>query len=497
MQHAAVFPVVHLALNGRIGEVFHVGIGGNRSIRSFLFFHIGKFHFRDLTGDILHSCRQLFRQISPIQGNTGCFLPVAIHAVIPGHPAQHHFRMLRKVGVERNTILRDAQMHPIRLDVDRPFPLLQKQNIRCDLCARVGLEGVVGQTNRAQQLGATGNIAPHVGILLIHRPLAGNERNNAARAHLIQCLGEEIIVNREVQLVIWLVRYLIISEGNVANGQIVEIPAVCGFKARYGDVGLGIQLSGDSAGETVQLYAVQAASGHGVRQQAEKIAHAAGRFQNVAGSKSHASNGLIHGADDRRAGVMGVQGRGTGRSIFGLAEQLFEFLIFLFPICILRVKRLRKTAPAHIAGKNFLFFRRGGTVLRFQLLQSADGRQIPAIFGFGSALAQMVVGNVEVFSGRRRCLSCFLLGQRKFFFGQRIQQGLYRCVVLSRKSDFYVPVFLRKLSEINALGLHLGTKPFKVRLRNGSFQIGQSQYAGYDRLFFLINGAKERRSILP
>ena len=60
----------------------------------------------------------------------------------------------------------------------------------------------------------------------------------------------------------------------------------------------------------------------------------------------------------------------------------------------------------------------------------------------------MVVGNVEVFSGRRRCLSCFLLGQRKFFFGQCIQQGLYRCVVLSRKSDFYVPVFLRKLSEM-------------------------------------------------
>ena len=109
----------------------------------------------------------------------------------------------------------------------------------------------------------------------------------------------------------------------------------------------------------------------------------------------------------------------------------------------------------------------------------------------------MVVGNVEVFSGRRRCLSCFLLGQRKFFFGQRIQQGLYRRIVLSRESDFYVPVFLRKLSEINALGLQLRAKPLKVRLRNGSFQIGQSQYAGYDRLFFLINGAKERRGILP
>ena len=170
-------------------------------------------------------------------------------------------------------------------------------------------------------------------------------RIDALRARTYRLLE---ILNREVQLVIWLVRYLIISEGNVANGQIVEIPAVCGFKARYGDVGLGIQLSGDSAGETVQLYAVQAASGHGVRQQAEKIAHAAGRFQNVAGSKSHASNGLIHGADDRRAGVMGVQGRGTGRRIFGLAEQLFEFLIFLFPICILRVKRLRKTAPANV-----------------------------------------------------------------------------------------------------------------------------------------------------
>ena len=73
---------------------------------------------------------------------------------------------------------------------------------------------------------------------------------------MIQRLGEERIVNREAQLVIWLVRYLIISEGNVANGQIIEIPAVCGFKACYGDVGLGIQLSGDSSGQAVQLHAV-------------------------------------------------------------------------------------------------------------------------------------------------------------------------------------------------------------------------------------------------
>ena len=178
---------------------------------------------------------------------------------------------------------------------------------------------------------------------------------------------------------------------------------------------------------------------------------------------------------------MGVQGRGTGRSIFRLTEQSFEFLIFLFSICILWVKRLRKSTPAHIAGKDLLFLRRGGTIFRFQLLQSADGRQIPAIFGFGPALAQMVVGDVEVFSVKRRCLSWLLLGQGKFFFGQRIQQGLYRRIVLNRKNDFYVPVFLRKLSEINALGLQLRAKPIKVRLRNDSCQIGQSQDAVYMR----------------
>ena len=199
-----------------------------------------------------------------------------------------------------------------------------------------------------------------------------------------------------MQLVIRLVRYLIISEGDVANGQIEKVTPVGRFKACCGDVGLWIKLLCDSSGQAVQLHAVQAASGHGVRQQTEEIAHPAGRFQNVAGSKSHAANGLIHGADDRRTGVMGVQGRGTGRSIFRLTEQIFEFLIFLFPICILRVKRLRKAAPAYIAGKNFLLLRRGGTIFRFQLLQSADGRQIPSILGFGSALAQMVVSNVEI-----------------------------------------------------------------------------------------------------
>ena len=161
-------------------------------------------------------------------------------------------------------------------------------------------------------------------------------------------------------------------------------------------MGLWIKLLCDSSGQAVQLHAVQVASGHAVRQQAEEIAHPAGRFQNVAGGKTHAANDLIHGADDRRAGIMGVQGRGAGGSVFGLTEQPFEFLIFLFPICILRVKRLRKAAPAHIAGKNFLLLRRGGTLLRFHLLQSMNRRQIPAILGFGPALTQMVVGDVEI-----------------------------------------------------------------------------------------------------
>ena len=65
------------------------------------------------------------------------------------HPAQHHVGMIDKVAVDGDAVRRLPQMDPIRLYVDGMFPLLKKENIRCDFRSGVGFEGVVRQTDRA------------------------------------------------------------------------------------------------------------------------------------------------------------------------------------------------------------------------------------------------------------------------------------------------------------------------------------------------------------
>ena len=63
----------------------------------------------------------------------------------------------------------------------------------------------------------------------------------------------------------------------------------------------------DAPGDGVQFYAIQEAVSHFLRQYAEEIVHAAGRFQDVACPKPHATHGFINRFDDRRVGVVRVE----------------------------------------------------------------------------------------------------------------------------------------------------------------------------------------------
>lgn len=102
--------------------------------------------------------------------------------------------------------------------------------------------------------------------------------------------------------------------------------------------------------------------------------------------------GLIDSPDDHRRRVKGGEGAGPGRCVFLRIQQRFQFLIMgagLF-------KAVCKAAPAHIAGQDFLFFGRGQPFLSFDLLQGADGGSIGRVFLAGGAVAQGVIGDVEI-----------------------------------------------------------------------------------------------------
>ena len=252
--------------------------------------------------------------------------------------AQHHFRVVDKIPVDGKPILRLSGLRPLWCNVQRTVPLLEKDDVRYNLGTGILFERVIRQTDRSQQLGTLGKIAAHGGILGVHGIAGGYKSHHAAGTHLVQCFGEKVVVDAEIQLVIGFISNLILTERHIANGKVKEVPAVSGLKAAYCDVRLGIELLCDAPGNRVQLHAVQTAVSHFLRQHTEEIAHTHRWLQNISGLKSHTAHRFIDGLNDRRAGVMGVEGRASGGGIFLRGQQLFQLGILGNPCRFFRVK---------------------------------------------------------------------------------------------------------------------------------------------------------------
>ena len=87
------------------------------------------------------------------------------------HVAQHHFRVVHKIGVHPDAIGVGGQMHPIGLNIHQSVTLLEEDNVRCDLCAGSGLEGIIRQPDSTKEVRSLCDIFSDIGILLIHRSL--------------------------------------------------------------------------------------------------------------------------------------------------------------------------------------------------------------------------------------------------------------------------------------------------------------------------------------
>ena len=227
---------------------------------------------------------------------------------------------------------------------------MEEDDVRYHLGTGILFERVIRQTDSSQQLGTLGKIAAHGGILGVHRIAAGDKGYHTAGTHLIQCFGKKIVMNTEIQLVIGFISNLILAERHITNGKVIEISPVGGLKPGHGDVGLGVELLCNPSTDGIQLHAVQTAVSHFLRQHTKEIAHTHRRLQNISGLKSHTVHRFIDGLNDRRAGVMGVEGGASGGGIFLRGQQLFQLGILGSPCRFFRVKGIGKATPAHIAG---------------------------------------------------------------------------------------------------------------------------------------------------
>ena len=267
--------------------------------------------------------------------------------------------MVNKIAVDGKAILVLAEVYPIRFDLNGTVTLLEKENVRNHIRTGVGAERIVGQTNGTQQLRPLRDVPADFGRLLVHRVAGGHERDHAARAHLVEGFGKEVVVNGKTELVISPVIYLILSERDVAHGEVIEVFSVRCLKARDGNVRLGIKLLGNTSGDAVQLHAVELAALHLLRQQAKEVADAHRRLQNVTALEAHIADRFIDCLDDGGAGVVGVQRGRSGRSVFLRGECGVQLCKLVRPVWLILVEGIRKTAPAHIAGEDFLLLRAG------------------------------------------------------------------------------------------------------------------------------------------
>ena len=210
----------------------------------------------------------------------------------------------------------DTRVYPIGFDFNGSVPLLKKDNIRNDICTGVGAERIVGQADRAEEVRALGNILPCGAVLGVHGVAGCDEGHHAARTHLLQRLGEKVVVDGKTELVKSPVADLILSKGYVAHGEVEEILSVGGFKAGHGNIRLGIELLCDASRDGIQLHAVEPAAFHALRQHTEEVAHAHAWLQNIAGLEAHILHCVVNSADNGGTGVVGVQRGRSGGGVF-------------------------------------------------------------------------------------------------------------------------------------------------------------------------------------
>ena len=341
--HEAVFSVVYLPICNRVAEILHCGVGRDGAI--FFLVQFLQLVGLDLGLQKLDGIGKLLGQIFTLAGFAGAVRPE------PGgfhhHVAQNHLRVLHKIAIHADSVFIRVQMHPIRLQIGDVVALLQENDVAGHFRSGVPLEGVIRQADGPNEIGALGQVFADGGVFLIQSALAGDERHDTTRAHLVQRFAKEIVVDQPVVLVVPLIQHLEIPKGDVAHGHIKKaVGHLHGFKAVYGNAGVLVKLARNPPGNGIQLYAIGFAARQICGEQAKEITGAAGWLQNVPLGKAHLSEGLIDSPDDHRRRVKGGEGAGPGRCVFLRIQQRFQFLIMgagLF-------KAVCKAAPAHIAG---------------------------------------------------------------------------------------------------------------------------------------------------
>ena len=315
---------------------------------------------------MLYCFCKLVCKVCTLDGSNGQFLS-SILGAFGGEYAQNHLRVVYEILVDGKAVLGLAKLHPVRLMVNGAVTLLQKDNVADNIRASIGAKRIIRQTDSTQQVSTLCHVLASGAVLAVHGVARCDKGNDTARTHLVDGLGEKIVVDAKAKFVVRLVVDLVLTKGHVAHSEVIKITAVGGFKSGNGNVSLRVQFLRNAPSDAVQLHAVQPTALHGVRQHSKEVAHTHRRLQNVAAAESHAFHCIVDTTNHGGAGVVSVQSRSASGGVFILREQFFQLGVLGRPIFLVGVKSVCQTAPAHILRKHLLLLGGGTTVLLFQL----------------------------------------------------------------------------------------------------------------------------------
>ena len=150
LRHDRVLSVVDLAINNRIAKILHSRVCGKRFALCFRICDVrgSNLHRSVIALDVLYRLGKLVCKAGALDGCNGQV--VTILGAFGGELPQHHLRVVYEILVDGKAVLGLAKLYPVRLMVDGAVTLLQKDNVTDNICASVGTERIIRQTDSPQ-----------------------------------------------------------------------------------------------------------------------------------------------------------------------------------------------------------------------------------------------------------------------------------------------------------------------------------------------------------
>ena len=215
---------------------------------------------------------------------------------------------------------------------------MKEQDVGRNVCAGVGPERGVRQTEGPEQYRAFRQVFPNRRILLVHCVATRNERDQTARSDHVKRLREEVIVDAASQVrtaPISRIEDRVVAERDVADGRVEEISRKSNiFEGFAVNVRIRVEFGGDAGRNRVQFDAgAPCACVQAFRHESEKMPNAHRGFEDVATRpKSESLHPFPDRLDDFWRRVMRIR-RGCPRRCVLLGGQSFpQFVSNTFPL---------------------------------------------------------------------------------------------------------------------------------------------------------------------